>query len=57
MSFGKRIRKRRLELNLTQQDLAKDLGVSPQHISAIEQDKRAYIFFTKNCQNIRNYNR
>jgi len=41
MTFGQRIKERRLELSLTQEDLAKALGVSPQHISAIEQDKRA----------------
>ena len=41
MSLGQRIRKRRQILKLTQQDLAKALGLTPQHISAIEQDKRA----------------
>jgi transcriptional regulator with XRE-family HTH domain len=41
MSLGERIRKRRKELNLTQSDLAKALGVTSQHISAIEQNKRA----------------
>ena len=40
MSIGKRIRERRKELNLTQEDLAKALGFTPQHISVIEQDKR-----------------
>jgi len=40
MSIGKRIRKRRQELKLTQEDLASALGVTPQHISGIEQDKR-----------------
>lgn len=40
MSIGSRIRKRRQELELTQQDLAKALGITSQHISAIEQDKR-----------------
>lgn len=40
MSIGQRIRKRRQELNLTQQDLADALGLTPQHISLIEQDKR-----------------
>jgi transcriptional regulator with XRE-family HTH domain len=40
MTAGKRIRKRRQELELTQQDVAQALGLTPQHISAIEQDKR-----------------
>ena len=40
MSIGKRIRERRKELNLTQEDLAKALGFTPQHISVVEQDKR-----------------
>ena len=40
MSVGKRIRKRRQELKLTQEDLAQALGLTPQHISGIEQDKR-----------------
>ena len=40
MSIGKRIRKRRQELKLTQDDLASALGLTPQHISGIEQDKR-----------------
>lgn len=40
MSIGERIRKRRLELKLTQQEIAQALGLTSQHISAIEQDKR-----------------
>jgi transcriptional regulator with XRE-family HTH domain len=40
MSLGQRIRDRRQALKLTQQDLAKALTVTPQHISAIEKDKR-----------------
>ena len=40
MSLGKRIRTRRLELSFTQDQLAKFLKVTPQHISALEQDKR-----------------
>ena len=40
MSTGRRIRKRRQELELTQQELAQALGLTSQHISAIEQDKR-----------------
>ena len=39
MSLGQRIRQRRLALNITQQDLADALNVTPQHISVIEQDK------------------
>ena len=41
MSIGKRIRKRRQELKLTQGDLARALGLTPQHISGVEQDKRS----------------
>lgn len=41
MALGERIRQRRKELNLTQDDLSRALGVTPQHISAIEQNKRA----------------
>jgi transcriptional regulator with XRE-family HTH domain len=41
MTVGQRTRMRRQVLKLTQQELAKDVGLSPQHISAIEQDKRA----------------
>ncbi len=40
MKLGQRIRKRREALNLTQQELAQVLGVTPQHISVVEQDKR-----------------
>ena len=39
MSLGKRIIKRRQTLKITQQQLANALGITPQHISAIEQDK------------------
>lgn len=41
MSIGGRIRKRRQELGWTQSRLAESLGVTPQHISVVEQDKRA----------------
>jgi len=41
MTVGQRTRMRRQALKLTQQELAKGVGLSPQHISAIEQDKRA----------------
>lgn len=40
MSLGQRIRKRRQTMKLTQQQLAEALGVTPQHISAVEKDKR-----------------
>lgn len=40
MSIGTRIKTRRLELKLTQKDIAKGVSLTPQHISAIEQDKR-----------------
>jgi transcriptional regulator with XRE-family HTH domain len=41
MSFGQRIRRRRQALKLTQQQVVKSLGLTSQHLSAIEQDKRA----------------
>lgn len=41
MSLGQRIRERRQTLKLTQQQLAEALGLTPQHISAIEQEKRS----------------
>jgi len=41
MTVGQRMRKRRQALKLTQQELAEGVRLSPQHISAIEQDKRA----------------
>lgn len=40
MDLGKRIRTRRELLGLTQQELATILGVTSQHISAIEKDVR-----------------
>lgn len=40
MNIGQRIRKQRETLNLTQRELAQVLKVTPQHISAIEQNKR-----------------
>lgn len=39
MSLGERIKERRQTLKITQQDLAQALGMTPQHISAIEQNK------------------
>lgn len=41
VSLGKRIRKRRNALKITQLELARALAVTPQHISLIEQDKVA----------------
>ncbi len=40
MNLGQRIRERRKSLGVTQEELARALGVTPQHISAIEKDKR-----------------
>jgi len=40
MSIGKRIRKRRQILEMTQKELAEAMGVTPQQISAMEQDER-----------------
>lgn len=40
MTLGERIRGRRRVLGLTQSSLAQALGLTPQHISVIEQDKR-----------------
>jgi len=41
VSLGERIKQRRQALKITQQELAQSLGMTPQHISAIEQDKGA----------------
>jgi transcriptional regulator with XRE-family HTH domain len=41
MTLGQRIRDRRTDIGLTQDSLATKLGVTSQHISAIENDKRA----------------
>lgn len=41
MEIGNRIRARRAELGLTQQELADELGVTHQHISRIENDQVA----------------
>ena len=41
MSLGQRVRQRRQILKITQQELADALGMTPQHISLIEQDKGA----------------
>ncbi len=39
IDLGDRILERRQALHITQQDLARALGVTPQHISLIEQNK------------------
>jgi len=41
MNLGKRLRDCRISFDITQQQLATSLDVTSQHISAIEQDKRA----------------
>lgn len=41
MTLGKRLLDRRKALKVTQQHLAEALGVTPQHVSLIEQDKAA----------------
>jgi transcriptional regulator with XRE-family HTH domain len=41
VSLGQRVRERRIALDITQQELADALEVTPQHISVIEQDKVA----------------
>jgi transcriptional regulator with XRE-family HTH domain len=41
VSLGERIKERRQALKITQQQLAQALGMTPQHISAIEQEKWA----------------
>ncbi len=41
MSLGERVRQRRQALKITQQELAQAIGMTPQHISAIEQGKWA----------------
>jgi transcriptional regulator with XRE-family HTH domain len=40
MNLGERIRKSRQALDITQQELARTIGLTAQHISAIEQNKR-----------------
>ena len=40
LGVGQRIRQRRKALKLTQLDLAKAIGLTPQHVSAMEQEKR-----------------
>jgi transcriptional regulator with XRE-family HTH domain len=38
-TFGQRLKKSRLVLHYTQKDLASAIGVTPQHISFIEQER------------------
>lgn len=54
MDLGQRIKKRREVLNITQQELAQAIGVTPQHVSAVEQDKRvpSFAFLTKLAENL-----
>lgn len=40
MNLGQRLKNRREALKVTQRQLAENLKVTPQHISAIEQEKR-----------------
>ena len=40
MQLGKRIKEKRQTLDITQEELADSIGTTPQHISAVEQDKR-----------------
>jgi len=40
VTLGERLRKRRKTLKISQQELAEALGVTAQHISALEQGKR-----------------
>ncbi len=49
MGLGQRLKQRRESLKITQRQLAESLEVTPQHISAIEQDKRipSLSFLTK----------
>jgi transcriptional regulator with XRE-family HTH domain len=41
MNLGQRVRRQRQALKLTQQQLAVSLGLTSQHLSAVEQAKRA----------------
>jgi transcriptional regulator with XRE-family HTH domain len=41
IGLGKRVRERRLVLEITQEQLSRALGVTPQHISLMEQEKSA----------------
>jgi transcriptional regulator with XRE-family HTH domain len=41
MTLGQRLKSRRQDLKYTQQELSEAIGLTPQHVSAIEQDKRA----------------
>ena len=41
MTLGERMKMKRQRLKMTQQQIADDIGLSPQHVSAIEQEQRA----------------
>jgi transcriptional regulator with XRE-family HTH domain len=41
MTLGQRLQSRRKALKYTQYELAEAIGLTPQHVSAIEQNKRA----------------
>lgn len=46
ITIGKRIRQRRKELNLSQEKFAETIGISPNHVSSIENGKQAPSFET-----------
>ena len=41
MSIGQKIREKREAFNLTQRELAEVIGITPQHLSLVEQEKKA----------------
>jgi len=41
VSLGQKIRDKREAFNLTQRELAKVIGITPQHLSLVEQGKKA----------------
>jgi len=41
VSLGQKIREKREAFNLTQRELAEVIGITPQHLSLVEQDKKA----------------
>jgi len=41
VSLGQKIRDKREAFNLTQRELAEVIGITPQHLSLVEQDKKA----------------
>ncbi len=40
MSIGEKVRDKREAFNLTQRELAEVIGITPQHLSLVEQDKK-----------------